>query len=101
VSNKQNTVGDDDMLAIRAEEFNQDFKSQIVMEKGSNAMLVAVTTEEYATLRKSFARMRAAQRLANLQKQAAESGVPALSLEEVDAEIKAYRSERQQGAWRK
>jgi len=83
------------MLAIRAEEFSQDFRTQIILEKGNNAMLIAVTTEEYVALRKTLARSRAAQRLVNLQKQAEESKTPVLGLDEIDAEITAHRKERQ------
>jgi len=87
------------MLAIKAEDFDQDFKQRVVSEKGQNVILVAVTEQEFAMLKKSMARLRAASRIKSLQMQAANSGVAEMSLDDINAEISAHRQERRAGTW--
>jgi len=87
------------MLAIKSEDFDQDFKRRVASEKGLNAILVAVTEQEFAMLKKTMARLRAASRIKSLQMQAANSGASELSHDEVNAEISAHRQERRTGTW--
>ena len=92
------------MVAIKTLDLTQDFKSvadrvtrgeRILISRPKNANLVLITEEEYNTLD----RLRNAPKftfrdtLQALQKQSEANGVADMTLEEINAEIKAMRQE--------
>jgi len=94
------------MVAIKTADLTQDFKrvaervsrgERILISRPRNKNLVLITEEEYNTLDKLRVapKLTLKDTLAALQKQAELNGVADMSLDEINAEIKAMRLEKQ------
>jgi len=93
------------MIAIRTVDL-RDFKKiadyvvqgeKVVISRPRNENIVMITEKEYnelAELRKKNARSELMATIRTLQKSAVDSGADEMAMEEIDAEITAYRQEK-------
>ena len=94
------------MVAIKTADLRQDFKQiadrimqgeKILISRPKNENLVIITETEYNELDKLRAKNARAELLASikaLQEAAENSGAEKMTMEEIDAEIAAYRHEK-------
>ena len=94
------------MVAIKTADLRQDFKQiadrvmqgeKILISRPKNENLVIITEAEYNELEKLRAKTARAELMASikaLQEAAEDSGAEEMSMEEIDAEIAAYRKEK-------
>lgn len=94
------------MIAIKTGDLRQDFKQiadrviqgeKILISRPKNENLVIITEAEYNELDNLRAKTARAELIATikaLQKAAENSGAEEMSMEEIDAEISAYRYEK-------
>ena len=94
------------MVAIKTADLTQDFKrvadrvikgERILISRPRNENLVLITEAEYNTLstQQKTSKLTLKETLSTLQHQAELNGVADMSLDEINAEIKAMRLERQ------
>ena len=94
------------MVAIKTADLRQDFKQiadritqgeKILISRPKNENLVIITEAEYNELDKLRAKTAKAELMASiraLQQSAEDSGAEEMSMEEINAEIAAYRQEK-------
>ena len=94
------------MIAIKTADLRQDFKSiaeriikgeKVLISRPRNENIVMLTEAEYNELdelRETKARAELLEAVRALQKASAESEADEMSMEEIDAEIAAYRREK-------
>jgi len=95
------------MIAIKTADLKQDFKNianriangeKVLISRPKNENIVMITEEEYNELdklRSKMARAELKETIKNLQNASLNSGIAEMTMEEIDAEIAAYRHEKQ------
>ena len=94
------------MIAIKTADLRQDFKKiadritqgeKVLISRPKNENIVMITEMEYNELdklRTKIARVELKQTIKTLQKASIDSGMAEMTMEEIDAEIMAYRQEK-------
>ena len=94
------------MIAIKTADLREDFKNianriiqgeKVLISRPKNENIVMITEAEYNELdklREKQARIELMASIKALQKDALESGISEMTMDEIDAEIAAYRQEK-------
>ena len=94
------------MIAIKTADLRQDFKSianriiqgeKVLISRPKNENIVMITEAEYNELdklRENKSRLELMDSIKALRKSALESGAEEMTMDEIDAEIAAYRQEK-------